>query len=137
MERHFDGGSDIVVASVSYTIPANVEALVENGNGLTGTGSAVQRYVNARVKGLPIEALKIPFAAAATRLADGKLVLFNRGGAYLQSGQADRAVADFDRAIELEPGNPDCYFGRSKAHMALGRYSEAWADVRSIRRLDR
>jgi NTE family protein len=43
------------------------------------SGVATQKYVNAHVGGKPIESLKIPFAAAATRVRDGKLVLFNRG----------------------------------------------------------
>jgi NTE family protein len=43
------------------------------------TGGAVQNYVNARVKDKPIEALPIAFVAAATRVSDGKLALFNRG----------------------------------------------------------
>jgi Ca2+-binding RTX toxin-like protein len=34
------GGSDTVYATVDYAIPANVELLVMNGSGLTGTGSA-------------------------------------------------------------------------------------------------
>jgi Ca2+-binding RTX toxin-like protein len=34
------GGSDVVYATVNYTIPANVETLVMVGSGLTGTGSA-------------------------------------------------------------------------------------------------
>jgi Ca2+-binding RTX toxin-like protein len=34
------GGHDTVMASVSYTLPANVEALYVNGSGLTGTGSS-------------------------------------------------------------------------------------------------
>jgi NTE family protein len=43
------------------------------------SGRAVQAYVNERVQGKPIEALPIPFVAAATRVSDGKLALFNRG----------------------------------------------------------
>jgi len=43
------------------------------------SGAATQKYVNAHVGGKPIESLKILFAAAATRVRDGKLVLFNRG----------------------------------------------------------
>src|SRR5262245_34959963 len=35
-----NGGYDTVLASVSYTLPANVEALYLNGSGLTGTGSS-------------------------------------------------------------------------------------------------
>src|SRR5262249_32790179 len=35
-----NGGYDTGMASVSYTLPANVEALYVNGSGLTGTGSS-------------------------------------------------------------------------------------------------
>jgi VCBS repeat-containing protein len=35
-----NGGYDTVMATVSYTLPANVEALYVNGSGLTGTGSS-------------------------------------------------------------------------------------------------
>ncbi len=43
------------------------------------SGSAVQTYVNTHVGGKPIEALQIAFVAAATRVSDGKLALFNHG----------------------------------------------------------
>ena len=43
------------------------------------TGTAIQSYVNARVDRKPIEALPTKFIAAATRLPDHKLALFNRG----------------------------------------------------------
>lgn len=49
---------------------------------LTGglaTGATVQSYVNERVRGRVIEKLGMGFAAAATRVRDGRLVLFNRG----------------------------------------------------------
>ena len=35
-----NGGSDTMVATVNYTLPANVEAMYMIGSGLTGTGSA-------------------------------------------------------------------------------------------------
>ena len=35
-----NGGYDTVMASVSYTLPTNVEALYMNGSGLTGTGNS-------------------------------------------------------------------------------------------------
>jgi len=43
------------------------------------SGAAIQSYVNERVRGRPMEALGIPFAVTATRSADHKLVIFNRG----------------------------------------------------------
>ena len=35
-----NAGNERVLATVSYTLPANVEALYVNGSGLTGTGSS-------------------------------------------------------------------------------------------------
>ena len=43
------------------------------------SGAAVQDYVNGGVKGKLIEELPMRFAAAATRVTDGRLVVFNRG----------------------------------------------------------
>jgi len=48
------------------------------GGGLS-SGLMTQHYVNEHVKDRTIEQLPIAFAAAATRLSDRKLVLFNRG----------------------------------------------------------
>jgi NTE family protein len=47
--------------------------------GAPASGIAVQSYVNGKVDGRVIESLPIPFAAAATRVSDGRLALFNRG----------------------------------------------------------
>jgi NTE family protein len=46
---------------------------------MPATGRALQAYVNRHVKGRPIEALGMPFAATATRLPAGSLAIFNRG----------------------------------------------------------
>ena len=43
------------------------------------SGVATQNYVNEHVGGRTIEQLPVGFAAAATRVTDNKLVLFNRG----------------------------------------------------------
>lgn len=50
-------------------------------------GDALQNYVNAAVHNLPIEKMKIPFAAVATDLNSGLPVLFQRGN----TGEAVRA----------------------------------------------
>jgi NTE family protein len=60
------------------------------------SGTAVQSYVNERVHGQPIEALRIPFAAAATRLADGKLALFNHGDTGLAVRASGASPGQFE-----------------------------------------
>ena len=47
--------------------------------GRPATGSRVQGFVNKHIQGRAIEELPMPFAAAATRVRDSSLVLFNRG----------------------------------------------------------
>jgi NTE family protein len=60
------------------------------------TGEATQKYVNEQVGNKPIEALKTPFAAAATRVRDRQLVLFNRG----DTGLAARASSANPESFE-------------------------------------
>jgi NTE family protein len=68
------------------------------------SGAATQNYVNEHVGGKTIEQLKIPFAAAATRVRDGKLVLFNRG----DTGLAVRASsANVDSFKPVRVGNEE------------------------------
>jgi NTE family protein len=57
--------------------------------GRTPSGRGVQDFVSRHVQGRLIEELRIPFAAAATRVRDHALVLFNRG----DTGLAVRASA--------------------------------------------
>ena len=57
--------------------------------GKLATGSGVQHFVDRELKGRAIEELRIPFVAAATRVRDNALVLFNRG----DTGMAVRASA--------------------------------------------
>jgi len=60
------------------------------------SGAAVENFVNARVHGVPIERLKIEFVAAATRLRDGKLVLFNRGDTGLAVRASGASPGQFE-----------------------------------------
>jgi NTE family protein len=60
------------------------------------TGGAIQNYVNTKVHDLPIEALKIPFVAAATRVRDGKLALFNRGDTGLAVRASGASPGQFE-----------------------------------------
>ena len=70
--------------------------------GSRGTGAAIQAYVNDCVDGRAIEELRLPFAAAATRLPDRKLVLFTHGDA----GLAVRAAsADEDEFLPVRVGD--------------------------------
>ena len=66
---------------------------------LTGglaTGATIQNYVNGKVDGRSIEQLKIPFVAAATRVSDGKLALFNHGDTGLAVRASGASPGQFE-----------------------------------------
>ena len=65
------------------------------GGGLV-QGQALQDYVNAEVGRVPIERLRKPFAAVATRLDNGDRVVFVRGN----TGQAVRASSSVPGVFE-------------------------------------
>jgi tetratricopeptide (TPR) repeat protein len=53
----------------------------------------------------------------------------SRGVAYLDSGAFDKALADFDRANQLSPQDPDLLTYRAAAFVQLGKPKEALADL--------
>ena len=79
--------------------------------GLPASGGAVQTYVDEKVDGRTIEQLKIPFAAAATRLADRTLALFNRG----DTGLAVRASSASPGQFEAVKIGDDLYIDGDEA----------------------
>jgi NTE family protein len=77
------------------------------------SGRSVQAYVNERVGDKPIESLRIAFAAAATRMSDGKLVLFNRGDTGLavrasgaSPGQFEPVKVGDDYFVDADEASP-------------------------------
>ncbi len=60
-----------------------------------GSGKPVQEYVSERVHDKMIEELPIAFAAAATRMSDHQLVLFNRGDTGLAVRASSASAPDF------------------------------------------
>jgi tetratricopeptide (TPR) repeat protein len=53
----------------------------------------------------------------------------NRGMAYLQKEDADRALEDINKAVSLEPGNDFILVARSEAWFAKGELDRAMADA--------
>jgi len=53
---------------------------------------------------------------------------FNRGLAYKNTGLADRALADYDTAIRLDPSHQKAYLDRGNIRYQRGFYSDAIRD---------
>ncbi|GFJ81491.1 tetratricopeptide repeat protein [Phytohabitans houttuyneae] len=47
-----------------------------------------------------------------------------------EAGMYARALSDFTRAVELEPGEPEAFAGRGETYRLLERYDEALADFK-------
>src|SRR6516165_1397499 len=61
---------------------------------------------------------------------------YNRGLAYQEKGDNDRAIADYDQAIRLDPKYAFAYNGRGNAYKAKGDNDRAIADYDQAIRLD-
>ena len=57
---------------------------------------------------------------------------FNRGKAHLDTGNYDRAVADFTEAIALNPRYIEAYLGRGLAYFLKRHYIKAIADLEAV-----
>jgi tetratricopeptide (TPR) repeat protein len=82
--------------------------------------------------------------AACTRVIDaGRYtginlapVFYNRGHAWRDKGDLDRAIADYDQAIKLDPGHFAAYYNRGHAWRAKGDLDRAITDYSQAIRLD-
>jgi len=60
----------------------------------------------------------------------------NRGGAYYVKGEVDRAIADYTKAIALDPNDATAYNNRGLAYGRKGEYDRAVADYAKALALD-
>lgn len=60
---------------------------------------------------------------------------FNRGTEWASQGQHDRAVGDFNLAVELDPKLVSAYYNRALSHSNLGQSVRAIADYNRVLQL--
>ncbi|MEO5359592.1 MAG: tetratricopeptide repeat protein [Nitrospirota bacterium] len=63
-------------------------------------------------------------------IIDLSLACFNRGFAYEEKGDWDRAIADFSQAIEIEALNAEAHFCRGTLYLNKGDYDRAITDFK-------
>ncbi len=69
------------------------------------------------------------FTSALTAGADRPALLRRRGWLYIVADAPRLALADFQEATRLDPGNADAHAGRGLARLRLGEHREATADA--------
>src|SRR5450432_824725 len=57
------------------------------------------------------------------------LVYAFRGNAYLEKGDYDTAIRDFDESIRLDPKSDEAYIGRGDAYVEQLQYDRALRDL--------
>src|SRR5205085_7240367 len=57
---------------------------------------------------------------------------FNAGNAAIQQKQYPQAIAEYSRAIELNPKQPAFYENRAFAYLAMERFDEAMGDFNKV-----
>jgi tetratricopeptide (TPR) repeat protein len=68
-------------------------------------------------------------SALIERDAKDAMAYHNRGIAYQFKGDLDRAIADYNKAIELRPNYARAYESRGSAYASKGVFTNAVADV--------
>ena len=53
---------------------------------------------------------------------------YTTGCSYLEKGQWDKAIAEYNEAIELDPKYVEAYFNRGNAYDEKGQYKQAISD---------
>src|SRR5664279_4523317 len=67
-------------------------------------------------------------APAACRRGAIEWAYHNRANAYADKGDLDRAMADNDRALALDPKRASVYYNRALAHKVRGTFDRAVED---------
>jgi lipoprotein NlpI len=102
-------------------------------------GSEIDDAVRAESRGDLDEAIRLlNHVLEGPDLSDHQraLAYTDRGAAFLRKKVLDRAVADFDEAIKLDPKIPGLYSNRAGAWMLQKNYERAILDLDEALRLD-
>ena len=60
---------------------------------------------------------------------EGAEAYYNRGNTYFSKGEYDRAILDYNKALEINPMDADAYNFRAATYYHKGEYGKAWEDV--------
>ena len=112
----------LAAALLALAAPAHAQIVV------TGDGSAQGCYTSAKTgnTGTPAAIRECSDALGEVlTTSDRAATLVNRGVLYMRRGDQERAVSDYERALELQPDLPEAHINASAAFYYLGRDDRA------------
>lgn len=108
--------------------PAAAQAATTPAKGGKATPRDVVACAQDRVQDLAIAGCTRIIEDAKQKPKARGVAFYNRGNAYVLKGDHDKAVADFDEALKLEPKNASIYNNRGNARGDKGESDAAMAD---------
>ena len=67
-------------------------------------------------------------ARPSNSIPNAWLRFYNRGNAYAKKGDLDRAISDFNEAIDLDLKNAAAFYNRGNAYLEKGDFDRAISD---------
>lgn len=115
-------GAAIAAIAAAFAAPASGSVQTIGGSFASGC------FQSARAHTATLESIgecDRALAGEALVLSDRVATHVNRGILYLRRGEAARAEVDFDRALALDPAQPDAWLNKGIARYSIGDPSGA------------
>lgn len=88
------------------------------------------------IPGLFFDAVINACGEAITQDPSNALLYYNRGHAWFNKREFDRAIADYSVVIRLNPENSSAYYNRGRSWFSKKEYEKAISDYSEVIRLD-
>ena len=125
--KQYDNAVDDFTKAISID-PDNADAYIERAGALAAKGNFEAAMLDFdRAKNLNAEAAKI----VSEKLRDPKFAAgyVARGNTYWGNKEYKQAIAEYDRAIEIDPRNFEAHVSRGESLYALRDYANALASI--------
>lgn len=93
--------------------------------GVNEFNSCNEKGISFRAEGKPKEALQAYQAALNASRKEMGIAYYGIGSICMDLGQYDKAISDFDKAIECNPNLYDAYQNKAVTYRLMGRYQDS------------